>query len=497
MTIRRLGKLVEGDRILVGGDGFATVPASLADAFQPGDSLIVPPDSDQILHLPAHEVDLARSAVDQAVDAFSVLAGCPDGAIVAFFEEFAGRLADPAIWRRIQQVNEADVDSASRRGRSTTRLIADERLRENMILGLEGWMKSESRRDHVLERVPRDGFDVELVGAPLGVVAFIFEGRPNVLADACGVIRGGNSVVFRIGSDALATARSLMELALRPSLEAAGLPAGSAVLLESPSHASGWALFSDRRLGLAVARGSGPTVEMLGSLARSVGVPVSLHGSGGAWLMTSASTRGEVLSSVVARSLDRKVCNTLNTVCIARSEQSRLVPALLEGLKSASQRLSEEFRIHIVTGSDEGVPTELFDRRVEVARAGGRIDEPQADRIPLDQLATEWEWEGSPEVSLVIVDDLDEAIALFNRYSPHFVACLLSESQGEHEQFWKGIDAPFVGDDHTRWVDGQFALGRPELGLSNWQHGRLFGRGGVLSGDSVFSVRTRFRKHSV
>ncbi len=53
------------------------------------------------------------------------------------------------------------------------------------------------------------------------------------------------------------------------------------------------------------------------------------------------------------------------------------------------------------------------------------------------------------------------------------------------------IDAPFVGDGFTRWVDGQYALDRPELGLANWQSGRLFGRGGILSGDSVFTLRTR------
>ena len=47
------------------------------------------------------------------------------------------------------------------------------------------------------------------------------------------------------------------------------------------------------------------------------------------------------------------------------------------------------------------------------------------------------------------------------------------------------------GDGFTRWVDGQFALLQPELGLSNWQAGRLFGRGGVLSGDSVYTVRLR------
>jgi glutamate-5-semialdehyde dehydrogenase len=49
-----------------------------------------------------------------------------------------------------------------------------------------------------------------------------------------------------------------------------------------------------------------------------------------------------------------------------------------------------------------------------------------------------------------------------------------------------------VGDAFTRWVDGQLALRKPELGLSNWQYGRLFGRGGILSGDTVYTVRTRY-----
>ena len=53
------------------------------------------------------------------------------------------------------------------------------------------------------------------------------------------------------------------------------------------------------------------------------------------------------------------------------------------------------------------------------------------------------------------------------------------------------VDAPFVGDGFTRWVDGQYALGTPELGLSNWEGGRLLGRGGILSGDGVHTVRYR------
>jgi hypothetical protein len=51
------------------------------------------------------------------------------------------------------------------------------------------------------------------------------------------------------------------------------------------------------------------------------------------------------------------------------------------------------------------------------------------------------------------------------------------------------------GDLH--WIDGQYALNRPELGLSNWEFGRLFGRGGVLSGDSVFTVRSRVTQSDI
>ncbi len=106
-------------------------------------------------------------------------------------------------------------------------------------------------------------------------------------------------------------------------------------------------------------------------------------------------------------------------------------------------------------------------------------------------LAHEWEWDAVPEVAVMIVDDVAQAVEQCNRYSPHFVASLISADAAEHERFYRGVDAPFVGDGFTRWVDGQFALLQPELGLSNWQAGRLFGRGGVLSGDSVYTVRLR------
>jgi len=109
----------------------------------------------------------------------------------------------------------------------------------------------------------------------------------------------------------------------------------------------------------------------------------------------------------------------------------------------------------------------------------------------VDTLGTEWEWENDPELTFVVVDDVAAAVALFNRYSPRFAASLVGGDADEQQRFYDSVDAPFVGNGFTRWVDGQFAFDQPELGLSNWQAGRLFARGGVLSGDSVHTVRTR------
>jgi len=322
-------------------------------------------------------------------------------------------------------------------------------------------------------------------------VAFVFEGRPNVLADATGVLRGGNTVVFRIGSDALATARAIMREALAPALAEAGLPEGCVALVDSSTHAAGWALFGDRRLALAVARGSGRAVATLGALAQQAGVAVSLHGTGGAWMMASPSTRAEPFAEAVVRSLDRKVCNTLNTCCIPRARAEELVPVLLNSLERAGKALNQTYKLHVVERDRAALPGELFEREVSVLRAEGDVREFQAEVLDEAKLGHEWEWEQTPEISLALVDDLDEAVALCNRYSPHFVACLISENADEQKHFYETIDAPFVGDGHTRWVDGQVALDRPELGLSSWQSGRLFGRGGILSGDTVYTVRTR------
>jgi glutamate-5-semialdehyde dehydrogenase len=219
----------------------------------------------------------------------------------------------------------------------------------------------------------------------------------------------------------------------------------------------------------------------LGAVARQFGIAVSLHGTGGAWMIAGEHANAQWLSTVVVNSLDRKVCNTLNVCCIVRSRASELVPLFVDAMNRAALLRDAIAVIHADSASQELLADQI--RSIEV------------HNLSVDELGTEWEWENAPECSLVIVNDVDEAIALFNRYAPSFIVSIISDNEVELEKVWRETNAPFVSNGMTRWVDGQFALNKPELGLSNWQNGRTLGRGGILSGDSVFSVRYRALQH--
>ena len=463
----------------------------MADSFRPGDRLVVVQDTGDLLHIPSDVWEVASGAVDRAATAFSAMGSVTDDQITAFYHAFADRLANEAAFAPIAGANAADVEAARARGRSTTRLVLSETMRSDMIDGLRGWAKAESVRNRPVEHIAHDGWSVDLLMAGLGPVGFVFEGRPNVFADATGVLRAGNTVVFRIGSDALGTAKAIVEHALDPALTSAGLPDGSVSLVASPSARRRVGHVLHPGLALAVARGSGAAVAQLGAVARQAGIPVSLHGTGGAWIVAGPGADASLMSRAVYHSLDRKVCNTLNTMCITADRSDELVPVFLEALLETGRRLGTNPKLHVAEGSEGAVPDAWYARIVPIARAEGDVDEPQAEPISSDLLGEEWEWEQSPEVTLKIVASVDEAVNLFNAQSPRFAASLISDSPEDHEAFFNRIDAPFVGNGFTRWVDGQYALSRPELGLSNWQFGRLFGRGGVLSGDSVYTVRTR------
>ena len=215
-----------GQPIIFGGDQVTTVPAELAAAFRAGDRLLVVQETGELLHVPAADHRCVDAAVGAAVPRVH-RAGALRRRRSEFFDEFAGAAGRRRGCRR-RSARPTTPTSARRRRRAfddPARADA-ERCATDMVAGLHAWRDAPHRRDECSTGVDHDGWSVEAWRAPLGVVGFVFEGRPNVFADATGVLRTGNTVVMRIGSDALGTAEAIIAGALDPALEAAGLPAG-------------------------------------------------------------------------------------------------------------------------------------------------------------------------------------------------------------------------------------------------------------------------------
>lgn len=187
---------------------------------------------------------------------------------------------------------------------------------------------------------------------------------------------------------------------------------------------------------------------------------------------------GTRLDSAIVHSLDRKVCNTLNTIVVLESNRDEALGAVAAALVSVSRAKGVRVIVHTTP---------------DVAPVFSAHDQLDVRTEPVDP-GEEWEWDDTPEVTVVGAADLGVAVEKFNWHSPRFVLSVLSNDDSEVSWAWENSESPFFGDGFTRWVDGQFALARPELGLANWQTGRLLGRGGVLSGDGVHTVRLRVRQ---
>lgn len=412
--------------------------------------------------------------INLSLQAFEELNEVSDKQISDFFKFFAENLCNENIKKEILKSNQKDIKIAKLENKSTTRLELTEKYLQEMINGLKYWQKMDLKRNQVIRRIENKGFDIEEIMSPFGVICFVFEARPNVFTDACGALKTGNTCIFRIGKDALNTAKAITSLAIKPALNKSKLPKDSIILIEKSDHKLIQNLLTDSRLGLAVIRGSGKTTKMLGDIARSHGINVSLHGTGGAWMMIDKEVNTNKLHQYVVNSLDRKVCNTLNTICVLEENATKVMPVILDALNAAGEKIGHGYKIHITKETKKHIPKNI-----------------DYDEIKKENLGKEWEWENIPEVSICVVKSINEGIKLFNEYSPHFVASLISENQKLHEYFLNKINAPFIGNGITRWVDGQYALNTPELGLSNWEYGRILGRSGILSGNSLFTIKLR------
>jgi len=287
-----------------------------------------------------------------------------------------------------------------------------------------------------------NGLEVRQTRVPMGVVAMVYESRPNVTVDAAGLaLKSGNAVVLRGGSAAAHTNRALVQV-LREVLVAQGLPADAVVLLDEGGRDAVRHLMTARGyIDVLIPRGG---ADLIRTVVEGSTVPVIETGVGNCHVYVDASAD---VPAAVAIALNSKVqrpgvCNAAETLLVHRAVAPRFLAAALPALAAAGVSLHVD---------------------PEVAQAAALAGVPVTGASDED-----WGREYlSLDLAVAVVDDLDGALAHIRRWSTGHTEAILTEDQSCARQFVAGVDAAAVMvNASTRFTDGgELGLGA-EIGIS-------------------------------
>ena len=287
-----------------------------------------------------------------------------------------------------------------------------------------------------------NGLQIRQVRVPMGVVAMIYEARPNVTVDAAGLaLKSGNAVILRGGSAAGESNRALVEV-LRGALEAQGLPAGAVSLVDEGGHDAVRALMTARGLvDVLIHRGG---ADLIQTVVRESTVPVIETGVGNCHVYVDAAADLDKALAIAVNSKTHRVsvCNAAESLLVHRSIAPAFLPMVLAGLGAA------------------GV-TVHGDAEMEVpAKEAGAAYSLATD----EDFAREYL---SLDISARIVDSLDEALAHVRRYSTGHTEAIVTEDRAAARRWVAEVDAAAVMvNASTRFTDGgEFGFGA-EIGIS-------------------------------
>jgi glutamate-5-semialdehyde dehydrogenase len=342
----------------------------------------------------------------------------------------------------VLEANAGDMAQAGDEG-ITGALIDRLRLDERRIDAMaEGLRKVASLPDPVGRETGGwslyNGVRLHRVRVPLGVVAVIYEARPNVTADAAGLcIRSGNAVILRGSSYALRSNLAI-SAAVRESLTRAGLPADSVQLLEDSTRDGAKALMQATEwVDLLVPRG-GP--GLIAAIQADATVPTVIDGAGNCHVYVDASADLDLALEVVINSKVQRpgVCNSAETLLVHEAVADTFVEVAAKALMA------------------EGV--EL------------RGDERSRELVPDMAVATDTDWEIEfldLIMAVRVVPDIDAAIEHVRRYGTGHTEAIMTEDRAAAERFVAAIDTAVVAVNvSTRFTDGEeFGFGA-EIGNS-------------------------------
>ncbi|MDQ4149668.1 MAG: glutamate-5-semialdehyde dehydrogenase [Actinomycetota bacterium] len=338
--------------------------------------------------------------------------------------------------------NRKEVDRARDAGVSSALLdrltLTPSRLK-GMCEGLEKVAEQPDPIGQVVEEWTRpNGLRIQKVRVPMGVVAVIYEARPNVTADVAGLcLMSGNAVILRGSSQALETNKAAVRVLARAA-EEAGIPPNAIQLVEDTSRESATHLMQlEGYVDLLIPRGG---QALISSIYEKATVPYIIDGDGNCHVYVDAAADPKMARSIVinAKTQRPSVCNAAETLLVHREIAGSWLPGVLD---------------------------ELAERGVEV-----RGDPNVLDLWPEAVEATEEDWR-TEYLDLIlavrVVDSLDEAIDHVNTWGTSNAEAIVTEDAGAADVFARRVDSGSIFiNASTRFSDGgEFGYGA-EIGIS-------------------------------
>jgi glutamate-5-semialdehyde dehydrogenase len=356
------------------------------------------------------------------------------------------RLAE-LLSERTQEILDANAaDLAAERAASLTealrdRLTLDAARVAAMAEGVREIVALPDPIGEVLdERTLASGLRMKKVRVPLGVVAVVYEARPNVTVDCAALtLKSGNAVVLR-GSSYAARSNGVLAAIVSEAVDETGLPEGSVELLDGAERAELAELATaDGLVDLLIPRGGGGLKEALKSVAT---VPVMYAAAGNCHVYVHDDADLEMARRVAFNAKVQRpgVCNSAETLLVNASVAERFLPGILTDLREAGVEL-------------------VGDERARAAADGAAVEE-----------ATEADWDTEflgMKMAVGVVDSLAEAIAHVNLHGTGHSEAIVTSSEQAGEAFTDGVDAAVVYvNASTRFTDGfEFGMGA-EIGNS-------------------------------
>ncbi|HHU10334.1 MAG TPA: glutamate-5-semialdehyde dehydrogenase [Intrasporangiaceae bacterium] len=286
-----------------------------------------------------------------------------------------------------------------------------------------------------------NGLQIRQVRVPMGVIGMIYEARPNVTVDAAGLgLKSGNAVILRGGSAASSTNRALVDV-IRAALTEQGLSADAVALLEGGHDAVRALMRARGMVDLLIPRGG---ADLISTVVTESTVPVIETGIGNCHVYVDAGADiAKALAIVVNAKTQRpSVCNAAESLLVHADLAGVFLPRALQSLHEAGVRLAAS------------------PRAAAVARS---TDVPHREATPED-FAEEFH---GLEMSVAVVDSIDDAISHIDRYGTGHTEAIVTEDRAAARRFVAEVDAAAVMvNASTRFTDGgEFGFGA-EIGIS-------------------------------